>query len=172
MVALVFPTGQVICGGIAIGEHEILTAAHCVKNRDVLWVTPELADVTVRGSYRGRVKQIDVDRDLAWIETSDDSPKLRYLSLKSAEGTEDVRLWVPLEKWARPKGSILGIIDGTIITDIRVEPGWSGSPLLSSGGRILGILSGCRGIEFQQGLRTVKRCTGSSFFISVSKDDK
>ena len=166
------------CNAVAIGPHELATAAHCVTHRidqedetpdaprtaeigDPVWyVTRAMWGGTGSGAERARVSYYDRVRDVALLETEGvPGPPRRVAEL----GVEAVYARSALYEWERHNGQVAG---RTFMgrssyyweTTIDIIPGWSGSPVFNASGAVVGLVSACAGATINAGTHQFKTC--------------
>lgn len=142
-VVVILRDGAPACSGVAVGPHEVLTAAHCVSDVErVAYVTATEWRYSARGFQLARIDWINLDRDLArlHVEFNFAAP----VKLRAPVAGEPVRARSVLFD-ATSSGNLLpgeGFFRDSTIT---VIPGWSGSPVFGDDGRVVGLVRSCRG---------------------------
>lgn len=143
--ALLTSDGSPICSAFAIGEHEVMTAAHCVRDEDAEFalVSKELWDRTAKGSASLTVVYRDDDRDLALLHT----PLAfgSFLRIRAPRESETVNAFSAFGGWRSSPGRVYPGFGFFRDTDVTVQHGWSGSPVLGSDGFAVGVVSRCYG---------------------------
>ena len=125
----------------------LVTAAHVVQGAGEINVHLLMPDLTSGTGYQARIKWIDATRDIAVLRIRNTvacSPVRRY-----REGVPLGRHVTAFLNTPSSRGMITsGIVGGhwltevgpTIVCDMKVYPGHSGSPLLDVQGRLIGMV--------------------------------
>lgn len=128
--------GQAICGGVAIDERIIMTAAHCVD--DVVRVG--YVDLSTYSQYTRRffwatVLVRDEAADIALLET--DIPLERWAMIRPPVDYEELRIVIDFE--VRAAGA-------SYVTDLQtgIFKGDSGSGVYGKDGACVGVVITCR----------------------------
>ena len=147
------------CGAVAIGPHTALTAAHCVKwgaEKSTTWDVPGGASkpITVISAARSN--------DLAVLYSADQFPS--YSTIRRGLEGEPVTAVSPVYQYARGQGVLQSSTDlGPAAlyweTDLTIVPGWSGSPVYGTDGKVIGVISSCSGVVMWVGSRPVATCS-------------
>lgn len=131
--------------GFAIDSHTVVTNRHVVADSAVLQVsTYDGRDIAVGGASTASLA------DLAVLRTAEELPSQQELS------SDDPKVGDPVTVVGYPLGGELTVTTGTVIgattdplheslgevlvTDAQVEPGSSGSAVLDSEGRVVGVV--------------------------------
>jgi S1-C subfamily serine protease len=142
-VVVILRDGLPQCSGFAIGRNEILTANHCVNDREsIAFVTAEQWRFSSNAFQTGMVVWRDDDRDLAGLRV-----KLNFKSpveLRELVEGEAVRARSVFYQQTSRGMMLAG--DGYFRdSTITVIPGWSGSPVFGVDGKVVGLIRSCFG---------------------------
>lgn len=146
-------TGPAWCSGVVIDdEGTVATAYHCIANGQKTEVRLRSGD-----SYIGRTKAAAPDDDLALISVPGLAGKVAPLHLREHNPSQGERLYglghpfapVAIREaqmegmllWSVTEGIVSAVSDTLIQTDVSLNPGNSGGPVVDAQGRIVGITS-------------------------------
>ena len=141
-------------GVIISSEGYIVTNCHVVKNKKS--VTVKLKQ---NKKYKAEIVKVNGDYDLALLKISaEDLKTLSFGNSDSSQESDEVfAIGTPVDKnlgQSVTKGIISGHMEWNgvkfIQTDVSINPGSSGGPLLNSGGEIIGITTmkiSAKGVE-------------------------
>lgn len=157
---VVLRDGLPVCSGVALDSGRILTAAHCVDDRQsIAVVTAEQWRTTAKAFSVVRVTAVDAGRDLAFLSGPVAAQVLNQREPMSGEVVH-----------AR-SGLYQRSVSGFVLvgagffrdTTLSVEPGWSGSPVFAADGSLVGIVHSCVGGY----IGVHKYCTPNNAAIAV-----
>lgn len=141
-IVVIQRAGEMVCSGFAISEHEIVTAAHCVEpGETVRIVTHEQYDTTASATTRAEIIYHDPNRDIAVLAT----PGTFSFPIHIREPVvgENVTVVSALFGWVHSDGEVLFSSGLFADTDVTIQKGWSGSPVIGFDGAAVGIVSRC-----------------------------
>lgn len=108
-----------------------------------------------RAALRGRVREIDIDNDLALIRVNRKLPALRLHLGRVRDGAPVIAVGSPLGLGGTvTEGIVSGKVGGLIQFSAAASPGSSGGPLVNADGLVIGIvtlkivLPGVEGLSF------------------------
>lgn len=125
-----------VCGGIAVGPHLILTAAHCVgkTNSIVSFVDRDTWFTSINGSDKAVVLSNDTLIDVAYLQTE---KNLLYTTIRPPiEG--EIKIVVRRFEITKDYSPNLGRVD------IRLYHGNSGSGIFGLDGKLIGVIVECK----------------------------
>ncbi len=158
VVELQCEDGQPCCNAFAVQTHrgpKLVTAAHCLRGLDsarFLRFGGGLSDVA-------RVTFVDLKADVAELEAPAGMPLL--LTASTAVGASPV--WAQ-QAWQARAGQVIGTGGRFYVTTLPVAPGWSGSPVLDTEGRAVGVLVRCTAGDDRHGKSCAPR---SGIFVAL-----
>ena len=142
-IGLVVGKRHGICSGAFIdSEGTILTAAHCVADRDITKIFVKKEDETY---YQATVVKIDTAKDLALIRIYTPWERTPYFSFgaEGVRGQEVLAFGSPLGlQHSVSIGYIENIVDkgqSFVLHGASILPGSSGGPLVDLHGRLIGV---------------------------------
>jgi S1-C subfamily serine protease len=143
--AVLTKDGVGVCSAFAISKHELMTAEHCVRDADADFavVSKELWDRTSKGSAAVTVVSRDTERDLAVLYTP--YAFRDFLRFRAPVTGETVNAVSALYDWRHSPGRVLPGFGFFRDTDVTIQHGWSGSPVIGVDGRAVGVVARCNG---------------------------
>jgi len=131
-----FAKYKVSCGGVAIGQHLIITAAHCVKklNAEVYYITRENWFSTGSGKDVSYVSSLDKTTDIAYLTTQ--KTLLHYTNIvKPIEG--EFKIVVRRFQVNNDYSNNINRLD------LKLSEGDSGSGVFNEDSKLIGIIVNC-----------------------------
>ncbi len=136
--------GLPICSAFAVGPHDVMTAAHCVDVVAQYQITSrEQWFKTSSGAADVQISYVDPDRDLALLRT--DYLFRSYLTPREPVTGEWVTVVSAKAGWRESRGTVRPGFGLLRDTDVTIEHGWSGSPVIGTDGRAVGVVVRCYG---------------------------
>jgi hypothetical protein len=149
------------CSGFAIiTPHgvRVLTAAHCALDHKagerMPIVTRDRWEHTSQGVRWAVLERVDAAADVAVLAPESEAlPELDPLAMAGRDPAVGEAVHVRSGRWwSETQGDVLGLYysDATDepaerwVADATVAPGWSGSAVLDSAGRVLGVVTACQ----------------------------
>jgi len=186
------------CGGVAIkrsGLTVLATAAHCVRHKidpfdpapnaereaklgdTIMYSTKGWSPFVPRLNRKSTIVDLDEVHDRAILyPVQDEAPApLDVAELCDRCTTQPVQVHAiaPVFGWAQHEGVITGrtYAGGSnwfYESSVSINFGWSGSPVINSDGRVVGITIACNSVEVLDGDHAVKTCLPDwSVFTSI-----
>jgi S1-C subfamily serine protease len=142
--AVLTRNGVGLCSSFAVAPHTVVTAAHCVDDDGMFAiVSRELDEHTGHGSAPAEVFAVDKARDLAWLRTA--FTFRVFLKTRAPQQYENVNAVSAFYGWKRSPGRVLPGFGLFRDTDVTIQHGWSGSPVVGFDGKAVGVVVQCRG---------------------------
>lgn len=122
-----------------IGSDTAVTAAHVVEDYDFVRLSPTNSPNSL---VAARVIARDIDSDLAVVHLSRESSStpLKFAS-DLVVGDSVTAVGAPSGVITEASGRVTAINDSAILSSASVAPGYSGGPLLSPAGEVVGVVT-------------------------------
>ncbi len=138
-VAILMHDSTPRCSAFAVGEHELMTSAHCIEDFEAMRIERAGGE-----SDAVDVVHIDDRRDLALLHT-----KLKFgqfFKVRAPRIGEPVQTIASVYGWRRSYGEVLSRRYGTLRgSTLSIQHGWSGSPVIGVDGFAIGVVARCNG---------------------------
>lgn len=123
-----------VCTGIVVGITRVLTAEHCVSDKDTMYVDGKVARLVKKDEAFGLLDTGDPLSEKKVVKLAEDLPE---------QGAEVAAFGFaydgPLLRFTR---NVAGYVEGDMVLDGPLASGMSGGPILNTKGELVGLNQG------------------------------